>query len=111
MPPTNRTCLERQMYGFLTKLGFASGVDFYEQYAFGHYILDFAFIKSRNPFRGLDIETDGLEWHSSMEQIRRDNYRTYKLVKGGWQIERFGEQFSLEDVADTLKKHNIKPSL
>lgn len=99
------------MYGFLTQLGFVKGVDFYEQYPFGSYILDFAFIQSRKPFRGIDIETDGLLWHSSEQQKRKDNYRNYKLLKGGWITERFGETFTIEDVASVLIKHGIKPSL
>jgi len=105
-----RTCLERQMYGFLTELGYAKDVDFYEQYPFGSYVLDFAFVQSRKPFHGVDIETDGVVFHSSAEQRKRDGYRTYKLMKGGWLVERFGETFSLEDVATALEKHGIKPS-
>lgn len=108
--PIYRTCLERQMYGYLTELGFVSGVDFYEQYPFGSYLLDFAFIKSRSPFRGIDIETDGVVWHSSSKQRQRDGYRTYKLLKGGWITERFGEVFSSDDVAAVLKKHGVEPS-
>ena len=110
MPTGYRTCLERQMYGYLSDLGFVSGTDFYEQFPYGIYVLDFAFIKRRNPFEGLDIETDGVVWHSSSKQRRRDGYRTYKLMKGGWLVERFGEQFTVEDVDAVLKKHGIKPS-
>lgn len=99
------------MHGYLTTLGFESGVDFYEQYPFGNYVLDFAFIQSRRPFHGLDIETDGLMFHSSASQRKRDGYRTYKLHQGGWLTERFGETFTVEDVAAVLDKHNIKPSL
>lgn len=97
------------MYGYLTELGFVSGVDFYEQYPFGSYLLDFAFIKSRRPFRGIDIETDGFVFHSSDKQRKRDGYRTYKLLKGGWITERFGEVFSSDDVAAVLEKHSIEP--
>ncbi len=104
------TCLEKQMFGYLTELGYEKGVDFYEQYPFGCYVLDFAFIKSRRPFKGVDIETDGLPWHSSPEQKKRDNYRNYKLLKGGWITERFGETFTKEDVAIVLEKHGLKPS-
>ena len=107
MPPGYRTCLEKQMFGYLTELGFQSGIDFYEQYPFGHYVLDFAFIHSRKPFRGLDIEVDGLPWHSSPQQRKRDVYRTYKLMKGGWLVERFGETFSLDEVRTVLEKHNL----
>ena len=76
------------MYGYLTELGFVAGIDFYEQYPFGSYVLDFAFIKSRKPFRGIDIETDGIKWHGTAKQRQRDGYRTYKLLKGGWITER-----------------------
>ncbi len=110
MPTGYHTCLEKQMYGYLTELGFQNGVDYYEQYPFGLYILDFAFVQSRHPFRGVDIETDGIMWHSDAKQKKRDNYRNYKLLKSGWITERFGEVFSLKDVEIVLKKHNIKPS-
>jgi len=99
------------MYGFLTELGYVKDIDFYEQYPFGSYVLDFAFVQSRKPFHGLDIETDGVMFHSSAKQRQRDGYRTYKLMKGGWLVERFGETFSIGDVATVLGKHDIKPSL
>ena len=99
------------MYGISHIIGFQSGVDYYEQYPFGSYVLDFAFVQSRKPFRGVDIETDGLPWHSDEKQKKRDNYRNYKLLKGGWITERFGETFFVEDVATVLNKHGIKPSL
>jgi very-short-patch-repair endonuclease len=99
------------MYGYLSALGLISGTDYYEQYPFGHYVLDFAFIQSRKPFRGIDIETDGLLFHSSTKQRQRDEYRTYKLIKGGWQVERFGETFTISEVKEILTKHGILPSL
>ena len=99
------------MFGYLVDLGFKPKIDFYEQYPFGHYVLDFAFIHSRKPFHGLDIETDGMKWHSEPKQRSRDGYRTYKLIKGGWLVERFGETFTIEDVAAVLEKHGVKPSL
>jgi very-short-patch-repair endonuclease len=107
---SHKTCLEKQMHGYLTVLGFEQNVDYYEQYSYGHYVLDFAFIQSRRPFHGLDIETDGVMFHSSTDQRKRDGYRTYKLMKGGWLVERFGETFSIEDVAAVLEKHGIEPS-
>lgn len=99
------------MYGYLTELGFVKGVDFYEQYPFGNYVLDFAFIKSRKPFRGIDIETDGILWHSTSKQRQKDGYRTYKLMKAGWLVERFGETFTIQEVKEILSKHSIQPSL
>jgi len=112
MPSENyRTCLEKQMYGYLVELGYEKGVDFYEQYPFGCYVLDFAFIQSRKPFRGVDIEVDGINWHSSEQARKRDNYRNYKLLKGGWVTERFGELFTVEQVKKVLDKHGIRPSL
>jgi very-short-patch-repair endonuclease len=106
-----RTCLEKQMFGYLTNLGFESGIDYYEQYPVGSYVLDFAFVQFRRPPRGVDIETDGVMWHSSAKQRQRDGYRTYKLHKAGWITERFGEVFTCEDVAAVLEKHGLKPSL
>lgn len=95
------------MYGILVQLGFTKNEDFYEQYPYGNYVLDFAFIQSRKPFRGLDIETDGILWHSSPEQRKKDGYRTYKLLKGGWRVERFGETFTVDEVRERLEKHGI----
>lgn len=98
------------MHGYLISLGLVEKEDFYEQYPFGHYLLDFAFVTSRNPFHGLDIETDGILWHSSAKQRSRDGYRTYKLMKAGWLVERFGESFTISDVKVILQKHGILPS-
>ena len=110
MPEGYRTCLEKQMYGYLTELGYVLNIDYYEQYSFSGFVLDFAFIQSRKPFHGLDLETDGEKWHSSPKQRKRDGYRTYKLMKGGWLVERVGEVFNIEQVKDILDKYNIKPS-
>jgi len=98
------------MHGYLEALGFKCGDDYYEEYPTCGYVLDFAFVQSRKPFRGVDIETDGARWHSSPKQRQRDGYRTYTLMKCGWLVERFGETFSVEDVAAVLEKHGIKPS-
>lgn len=98
------------MFGYLTELGFVSGVDYYEQYPFSNYVLDFGFVQSRTPFHGVDIETDGIIFHSSPQQRKRDGYRTYKLMKAGWLVERFGETFTISDVQNMLDKHGIKPS-
>ena len=98
------------MFGYLTELGYTKGIDYYEQYPYGNYVLDFAFIQSRNPFHGVDIEVDGVMWHSSSKQRQRDGYRQYKLHKAGWLTERFGETFTKDDVEKVLIKHNILPS-
>lgn len=110
MPEIYRTCLEKQMYGYLVEMGFTPRIDFCEQHAVCGYVLDFAFIQSRKPFHGLDIEVDGLPWHSTSKQRQRDGFRTYKLMRQGWLVERFGEIFTTEDVAAVLEKHGIKPS-
>lgn len=104
---SHKTCLECKMHGYLTELGLVNGEDYYEQYSFGDYILDFAFIKSRNPLRGVDIETDGDPWHTTPSQRSRDGYRTYRLMKSGWLVERFGETFTLDEVESVLIKHNL----
>jgi len=103
----HRTCLEKKMYGYLVELGLEPDFDFYEQYPEHGFLLDFAFIKQRKPFRGLDIETDGAKWHGTSEARQRDGYRTYLLMKMGWKVERFGEEFSLDQVKEVLKKHEI----
>jgi very-short-patch-repair endonuclease len=95
------------MFTFLSDLGLKLHDDFYEQYPVGNYLLDFAFILSRKPFRGLDIETDGVRFHSSPTQRQKDGYRTYKLMKSGWAIERFGETFTRDDVEQILRKYKI----
>lgn len=108
----HKTCLERQMYGYLVELGYEKDVDFYEQYPAGGRLLDFAFPIQRKPiFRGLDIEVDGVPWHSSPDQRKRDGFRTYKLMKIGWYVERFVETFNKDEVQLVLDKHGIKPSL
>jgi very-short-patch-repair endonuclease len=107
----HRTCLEKQMIEFLTDLGFKSGSDFYEQLPVGNYVLDFAFIFSRNPTRGLDIETDGAPWHSTGRQRSRDGFRTHKLKLRGFAVERFGENFTKEEVKSVLLKYGLcKPA-
>lgn len=107
---TYRTCLERQMHGYLKDLGFESEIDYYEQYPTCGYLLDFAFIRSRKPFHGIDIETDGAIWHYTSKQRQRDGYRTYRLMKCGWLVERFTENFTKADVETILTKHGILPS-
>ncbi|MDD4439766.1 MAG: hypothetical protein PHS04_17290 [Tissierellia bacterium] len=109
---SHRTCLEKQMFGCLTELGYVKYCDYYEQYPFGGRVLDFAFIMQRKPvLRGVDLEVDGIPWHSSPEQRKRDGFRTYKLMKAGWIIERFGEMFNKDEVQLVLDKYGIKPSL
>lgn len=107
--PIYATCLERQMHGYLVELGLSPGYDFYEQHPFSSYVLDFAFIHSRNPFRGLDLEVDGAKWHSSGKQRSRDAYRQWRLHKAGWLTERVGEMFTIEDVEKILIKHGVLP--
>lgn len=108
---SHRTCLEKQMYGYLTELGYVKDVDFYEQLPVGGRLLDFAFPIQRTPmFRGLAIEVDGVPWHSSPEQRKRDGFRTFKLSKIGWSVERFGESFNKNEVQPILDKYGIKPS-
>lgn len=108
---SHRTCLEKQMFGYLTELGYVKDYDFYEQYSFGGRVLDFAFIIQRRPvFRGLDLEVDGVPWHSSPDQRKRDGFRTYKLMKAGWMVERFGETFNKDEVQSVLDKYGIKLS-
>jgi very-short-patch-repair endonuclease len=107
----HRTCLEKQMYGYLIDFGLKPNVDFHEQYPTGGFILDFAFIQSRKPFHGLDIEVDGAKWHNTPKSRQRDGYRTYLLMKSGWIVERFSETFNKSEVEEILKKHGIlKPS-
>lgn len=53
------------------------------QFPVSGYFIDFA-----DPVRKIGIEVDGKEWHSSQEQIEKDQKREAILKKFGWTIYR-----------------------
>ncbi|GCE26342.1 hypothetical protein KDA_18260 [Dictyobacter alpinus] len=54
------------------------------QYQIGPYYTDFAHLESR-----VIIEIDGAAYHSTPEQIQRDQYRQQRLEDWGWTVIRF----------------------
>ena len=55
------------------------------QFKVGNYRIDLAF-----PKHLLAIECDGKEWHSSQEQIERDQRKDKFLKENGWKVVRVG---------------------
>jgi len=98
-----RTCLEEQMFTFLTRLGFVKNVHFSEQFATrSGYVIDFAF-----PDLKVAVETDGIIWHSAPRQRQRDGFRDMRLRKAGWKILRFGEIFTVDEVKERLAENGV----
>lgn len=54
------------------------------QYQIGPYYVDFAHLDSR-----VVIEIDGAAYHSTPEQIERDQYRQQFIERQGWTVTRF----------------------
>jgi len=63
------------------------------------FIIDFAF-----PDKRIGVEVDGVHWHSSKKQRRRDKFREYILDRGGWKIIRFWENEIYEDAKKCVEK-------
>jgi very-short-patch-repair endonuclease len=51
----------------------------------------------------VDLEVDGLLWHSKPRKRRKDGYRTKILKTQGWVVKRFPETFTSEDVEVFIK--------
>lgn len=60
-----------------------SGFALYPQFPAGRYFLDFA-----DPYRCIAVECDGLAYHSTDDQLRRDGERDDWLTENGWTIYR-----------------------
>ena len=61
------------------------GLEYQEQFPTrSGFILDFAF-----PEKRICVEIDGVHWHSTKKQRKRDRFREYILKRGGWKIVRF----------------------
>jgi very-short-patch-repair endonuclease len=99
-----RTCLEERMFNILNLLQ----IEFTEQVSTrSGFVIDFAVYIDREKGIKFAIETDGAKWHSSSVQRRRDGFRDYLLRKEGWKVVRFGEEFNIESVKQTLTQNGL----
>lgn len=99
--PAHRTCLERQMAGYLKEIG----LDFTEQYPLRNgSVLDFVVQMRRQDgtLFNLNIETDGSQWHHTTMQRKRDLMRDKTTRALGLEVVRFREGFNLHMVYGTL---------
>ena len=74
------------------------GVHFRRQHVIGMYIVDFVSLKNF-----LVIEIDG-EYHQTLEQQQKDQYRTDYLQSKGYRVIRFTNQQVLSDVEFVMSK-------
>lgn len=75
---------------------------FYPQFPVNQYFLDFA-----DPVKKIGIEVDGLQYHSSREQLAHDQKRQSSLEGWGWRVFRItGRQAFLEPVCLNKIKNN-----
>ena len=99
--PAHRTCLEKQMAGYLKEMQF----DFTEQYPLrSGSVLDFVvqFKRSDGSLFSIDVETDGSEWHHTKSQRMRDLMRDKNTRALGLEVVRFREGFSMHQVYGNL---------
>jgi len=90
---TSRSCLEEQMYGYLTALE----VPFSEQYPTRNgFVMDFLIELPRNDgaLIKIDLEVDGSPWHSKGHQLKRDRFRDVVMRDTGYEVIRFREGFT-----------------
>ncbi|HLG65562.1 MAG TPA: DUF559 domain-containing protein [Ktedonosporobacter sp.] len=72
------------------------------QHKIGPYYADFAHLESRTV-----IEIDGAAYHSTPEQIERDQYRQQRLESWGWNVIRFsGKQVYRDPVRTVYRARN-----
>ena len=74
------------------------GVHFRRQHVIGMYIADFVSLKNF-----LVIEVDG-EYHQTLEQQQKDQYRTDYLQQKGYRVIRFTNQQILTDIESVMSK-------
>ena len=101
--PAHRTCLEKQMAGYLKAIGIA----FTEQYPLRNgSVLDFLaqFKRPDGTMFSLNIETDGSEWHHTKSQRQRDLMRDKDTRSTGIDVIRFHEGFNLWQVYGTIQQ-------
>jgi very-short-patch-repair endonuclease len=90
---TSRSCLEEQMYGYLTALG----IPFSEQYPTRNgFVMDFLIELPREDgaLVKIDLEVDGSPWHSKRHQLKRDRFRDAVMRNAGYVVLRFREGFT-----------------
>ena len=99
--PAHRTCLEKQMAGYLIEIG----LNFEEQYALrSGSVLDFIvqFKRHDGTAFSIDIETDGSKWHHTTSQRQRDLMRDKTTRSMGIEVIRFKEGFNGHMVYGTI---------
>ena len=79
-------------------------VKFNRQHVIGDYIVDFVCIE-----KSLVIEVDG-GYHFEYEQIAKDEFRTEKLNKMGFNVIRFSNEEVLGDISGVINRIKIKLS-
>ena len=67
------------------------------QYKIGPYYVDFAHLESHTI-----IEIDGAAYHTSPEQVQRDNHRQQRLESWGWSVIRFTGRQVFRDPVRTV---------
>lgn len=96
----HETNIERAMREELERRGYRRGIDFGTQFPIRKsFIIDFVF-----PDKKIAIECDGEAWHSSSDQLKRDNFKNYILGKRGWTVLRFRGQEILDNVGECVNK-------
>jgi very-short-patch-repair endonuclease len=96
----HETNIEKAMRVELERRGYRKGIDFGTQFPIRKsFIIDFVF-----PTQKIAIECDGEAWHSSPDQLKRDNFKNYILGKKGWAILRFRGQEILDSVEECVNK-------
>ncbi len=99
--PAHRTCLEKQMAGYLKQIGLV----FVEQYPTrSGSILDFVvqLKKLDGTTLNIDVETDGRNWHHTKSQRQRDLMRDKTTRAMGLEVVRFREGFTMHQVYGAL---------
>jgi len=79
-------------------------VKFNRQHIIGDYIADFVCVE-----KSLVIEVDG-GYHSEYEQIAKDEFRTERLNKMGFNVIRFSNEEVLGDISGVINRIKIKLS-
>jgi very-short-patch-repair endonuclease len=97
---TSRSCLEEQMYGYLTELE----VPFTEQFPTrGGFVIDFLLeLPGETGLVKVDLEVDGSNWHSSKAQRNKDKFRDAVMRNAGYIVLRFREGFSQRFVEEQI---------
>ena len=88
---TSRSCLEEQMYGYLTSLGILFAE---QQPTRGGFVIDFLIeLQGKDGLVKVDLEVDGSNWHSKPAQRNRDRFRDAIMRNAGFVVVRFREGF------------------